>query len=87
MKVAVWDTYVKRQDGIIMHFDILVPDKMVDVTKIFNYGKEYLASKPFKSGELSTKECNFCHIEQATQQVVDGIQKKDYYIIEMENCD
>ncbi|HCM77184.1 MAG TPA: DUF2024 domain-containing protein, partial [Cytophagales bacterium] len=25
MKVAVWDTYVMREDGHPMHFDILVP--------------------------------------------------------------
>jgi len=26
MKVSVWDTYVPREDGLTMHFDVLVPD-------------------------------------------------------------
>lgn len=26
MKVAVWDTYVKKKNGTIMNFDIMVPD-------------------------------------------------------------
>ena len=26
MQVAVWDTYVTKKDGSIMHFDIIAPD-------------------------------------------------------------
>jgi len=26
MKVVVWDTYVTRKDGRIMHFDVIVKD-------------------------------------------------------------
>ncbi len=39
MKVAVWDTYVSRKDGLTMHFDILVPSALTDEAKIFNFGK------------------------------------------------
>ncbi len=86
MKIAVWDTYVKRKDGLIMHFDILVPSEMTNETNIFNFGLDYLKNKPFKNGELSSKECVFCHIEEATQSMIDEIKRKGYYIIEMENC-
>ena len=30
MKIAVWDTYVTKNDGQIMHFDILAPDDIKD---------------------------------------------------------
>lgn len=30
MKVAVWDTYVTKKDGTIMHFDIMVPEQIRD---------------------------------------------------------
>ena len=86
MKVAVWDTYVKRKDGLIMHFDILVPSSLIDESKILDFGKIYLKSKPFKSESLTTKECQFCHIEEATQSIIEEIRNKGYYIIEMENC-
>jgi len=86
MKVSVWDTYVKRQDGLLMHFDIVVPSTEVNKTKIFNFGTIYLQQKAFKTGKLSTKECTFCHIENATQSIINEIQKKGFYIIEMENC-
>ena len=65
MKVSVWDTYVKRESGLIMHLDILVNSKLTDETKIFNFGKNYLKSKSFNSEELTSKKCVFCHIENA----------------------
>ena len=86
MKVAVWDTYVERKGKAIMHFDILVPDTLTDESQIFSYGHNYLSVKPFETGKLSTSECRFCHIEEATEQMVSEISKKGYAIIEMENC-
>jgi len=86
MKVSVWDTYVKRENGLIMHFDILVDSKLSDETKIFDFGRNYLKNKPFKSEELTSKECKFCHIEEASELIVNEIETKGYYIIEMENC-
>jgi len=86
MKVSVWDTYVKRNDGKVMHFDILVPSELKDEKQVFNFGKIYLSAKPFEVGSLTTKECNFCHIEEATEEVVHEIKEKGFYILEMENC-
>lgn len=86
MKISVWDTYVKRSDGAIMHFDILVPSELKDEQAIFNFGLNYLEAKPFQTKQLTVKECRFCHIEQATEEMVAVIEEKGYTIIEMENC-
>ncbi len=86
MRVAVWDTYVRRKDGPVMHFDILVPSDLKNEKEIFAFGKEYLKTKPFTTGNLSAQECRFCHMESAPNAVVDEINQKGYYIIEMENC-
>jgi hypothetical protein len=86
MKVAVWDTYVLREDGNLMHFDILVPNHVTDEETIFNYGKTYLKAKPFKTGKLTSSECQFCHIEQATEAIINNIEKVGFHIIEMEHC-
>ncbi|MEN8187762.1 MAG: DUF2024 family protein [Bacteroidota bacterium] len=86
MKVSVWDTYVKREGSKIMHFDILVPSELKDEKTIFDYGKEFLKSKSFHTGELSSKECTFCHIEQATDEMINQIKRKGFFILEMENC-
>ncbi|PRX57842.1 DUF2024 family protein [Flagellimonas meridianipacifica] len=86
MEVSVWDTYVPREDGKVMHFDILVPSDLKDTNTIFGFGKEYLTSKSFKTGKLSSEECRFCHMQSAPPGVVEGIQLDGYFIIEMENC-
>ena len=86
MKVSVWDTYVQRKDGLLMHFDILVPSAITDEKTIFGFGKQYLKTKPFRTKHLSAKECRFCHMEHAPAQVEEQIQSYGYYIIEMENC-
>jgi len=86
MKVSVFDTYVKRTGGKTMHFDILVPEHLNDEEKVFEYGRKYLIEKPFKTGDLSTKECLFCHIELAGPHIADSIIKKGYHIVELLNC-
>ena len=86
MKVAVWDTYVIRKDGQVMHFDILVPADVRNEETIFTFGKDYLQSKNEAGQVLSANECQFCHVEQATEEMVTGIQQKGYYIVEMQNC-
>lgn len=86
MKVAVWDTYVTKTDGTIMHFDIIAPAEMKDTAVIYNYGKEYLKSKGQEGQPLSSKECRLCHFETVRPQWESDIKKNGYYIYEMENC-
>lgn len=87
MKVSVFDTYVERKDGRVMHFDILVPEGEKDVDKIFGFGREYLAQREQEGQPLTSSECRFCHIEEAGPDVVDSIGRFGYHIVEMENCD
>lgn len=87
MKVAVWDTYVLRSDGRKMHFDIIVPEELKEAQLIFEYGHHYLQEKFVSNELLTSKECEFCHIENATEQMNKDIELKGFHIIEMENCD
>ena len=86
MKIAVWDTYVTRKDGKVMHFDILVDEKLKDEKVIFDYGKNYLKSIMQEGQPLTSKECNFCHIDKASEEVEQQILNSGFTIIEMENC-
>ncbi len=45
MKISVYDTYVKRPDGLRMHFDILVPSDLSNQETVLKFGKTYLAAK------------------------------------------
>ncbi|MFD1630079.1 DUF2024 family protein [Pseudopedobacter beijingensis] len=87
MQVAVWDTYVTKKDGTIMHFDIIAPTEIRDAAVIYNYGKEYLKTKGLENTSLTSKECLFCHIETAKPQWEKDIRQKGYFIYEMENCE
>lgn len=87
MKVAVWDTYINKKDGSVMHFDIIAPSHMKDENIIISFGKDYLQSKNQQDLTLTTKECSFCHIEQATIEMIRSIEQKGYYILEMQNCE
>ncbi|AMO20995.1 DUF2024 family protein [Flavobacterium columnare] len=87
MKVAVWDTYVTKKEGDVMHFDIIVPQEIVtNPAIIYNYGKEYLKTKGQEGQKLASEECKFCHIDSLEPQWEEEIHKKGYFIIEMENC-
>ena len=87
IKISVWDTYVLREDGRRMHFDILVPDDLKEDRTVFGYGMDYLKSKSLNSTRLTAQECRFCHIEYATDAMAERIKKQGYAILEMENCD
>lgn len=86
MKVSVYDTYVTKKDGNVMHFDILVPHNLGDEEKIYGFGQTYLQAKGQAGQPLSTKECRFCHIEEASPEVVEDISRQGYSIIEMQGC-
>lgn len=86
MKVAVWDTYVTKKDGSVMHFDIIAPSSVKDTTVIYEYGRAYLKTKEQEVQSLTSKECKFCHVETVRPQWEMEIKKKGYFILEMENC-
>ncbi len=86
MKVAVWDTYVPKPDGTTMNFDIIVPETETNPEVIYGYGKAYLESKAMRNYPLASNHCSFCHIEKATDAMVDSIKQQGYYILELKNC-
>lgn len=86
MQVAVWDTYVTKKDGTIMHFDIIAPEGIEDAETIYAYGRAYLKTKGEEGQPLSSEECTFCHIESLQPKHEEEIKRNGYYIVEMENC-
>jgi Domain of unknown function (DUF2024) len=86
MKVAVWDTYVLRNDGRQMHFDIIAPAEIEDPQVIYGFGQTFLAGKGEADQPLTAKQCQLCHLEAARPEWEATIAEKGYYIYEMENC-
>ncbi|WP_125720454.1 DUF2024 family protein [Flavobacterium ustbae] len=86
MKVAIWDTYVQKKDGSVMHFDIIVPHFVTDELVIIDKGKLYLSKKGQEGQPLTSKECHYCHMGIATDVMKSAINAQGYYILELENC-
>lgn len=87
MEVAVWDTYVRKKDGSVMHFDIIAPSVQRDTLVIHNYGRDYLRTKGQEGQPLTAKECRFCHVREVRPQWQEEIREKGYFILEMEGCE
>jgi hypothetical protein len=87
MEVAVWDTYVTRKDGRVMHFDIIAPSGQRDASVIHGYGREYLRTKGEDGQPLSANECRFCHVRALRPAWEASIREQGYFILEMEGCD
>ena len=85
-KVNVWDTYVTKANGEVMHFDIVAPIDVVDTNAIYKYGKDYLKTKGQEDQPLTAVQCSLCHMETIRPLWQDEIDEKGYFIIEMEGC-
>ena len=85
MKVAVYDTYVPKNNGGIMHFDIIVPDGS-SYEQVIEFGKAYLKSAGEEGQSLSAKECEFCHTERASSAVKESIRAQGFHIVELDGC-
>ena len=53
--------------------------------EVLSFGKAYLSSIKEEGSVISSKECQFCHIEEPAQEILDSIEQKGYYILEMED--
>ena len=58
MEVAVWDTYVTRKDGKVMHFDIIVPADLTDEKIILAYGGSISRPKVRRANRLHPRRAN-----------------------------
>jgi hypothetical protein len=85
MECAVYDTYVERKDGGIMHFDVVVA-KNTSHEKAIEYGAKFLASVGQAGQPITANECQFCHIQEAPPIVAKEIEEKGFYIQRMEGC-
>lgn len=85
MKTSVFETYVKRKDGGLMHFDIIVPTQTSE-DSVRAFGREYLKTKGQEGQQLTARDCQFCHIEQASPEIEKQIGSYGYYILELQGC-
>jgi hypothetical protein len=84
MKAAVWDSYLKKANGNVLHFDVVVPDSSSETAIVYKYANEYLKSQGIDGAEINVKNCQFCHIETLTDRMRSDIESRGFHIIEMD---
>ncbi|NOT38128.1 MAG: DUF2024 family protein [Saprospiraceae bacterium] len=84
MKVAIWDTYITTASGLVIHIDIVIPEEVKNEAAIYEYGKTYLKSIS-ETGEIDADYCQYCHVEEPTEQMVDDINTQGFSIIRLED--
>ena len=85
MQCAVYDTYVRKKDGNVMHFDVVVESKTPH-EKAIEFGKKYLESVGEGELQMTQEECQFCHVQEAPPVVAKDIENRGYFIQKMEGC-
>jgi hypothetical protein len=85
MECAVYDTYVTKKDGEVMHFDVVV-EANTPHEKAIEYGRKYLESVGQEGQKMTQEECQFCHVQEAPPTVKRDIESTGYYIQKMEGC-
>jgi hypothetical protein len=85
MECAVYDSYITKKDGRIMHLDVVV-DASTPHEKAIEYGKQYLSATGQGGQEMTQEECQFCHTQEAPPFVERAIEQMDYWIQKMEGC-
>lgn len=85
MNCDVFDTYVTRPDGQLLHFDVIVPSGTLPAAALV-FGQAYLASVGVTDSQVTADRCRFCHVEQATPEMMQAIAEQGYFIVPMEGC-
>ena len=83
MRVAVFDTYFVKKNGMIRHFEIIVPEDQ-SYEKVIQYGLEYLKRGGQEDQPLTTKECLFWHVEAASEGLEKTIKENGHCTYEIE---
>lgn len=84
-KVGVWEAYAHKKDGSVIHFDIVVPADFNDEDKIFEFGQHYLKTVDQPDASLNATRCQFCHIEETSTEISEAIERRGFYILEMDD--
>jgi hypothetical protein len=82
MKVAVYDTHVMKKDGGTMQFDVIVPQGESH-DRVLGFGREHLKTVGQEGQNLPAKECEFCHVEPASEEIEQAINQRGYYVKEL----
>lgn len=85
MEIDVYDTYVKANNGKIIHFDVLLQSGKGKETAL-KFARDFLEKIGEPADSLKQERCNYCHSENANGELQEYIEEYEHFILQMENC-
>ena len=85
MDCAVYDTYVEKKDGKVMHFDVIV-EKSTPHDRAIEYGKSYLEKCRPRRPKHDPGRMPILSYSKAPDAVEKEISSNGFYIQKMEGC-
>ncbi len=85
MRLAIWDTYVSRDDGSVLHFDVVVPESHSNWAEVLKAACGYAAGRGIPDVRVTAEECRFCHWEDPDPVHLDAINEHGFAIIPLED--
>ncbi|WP_346882652.1 DUF2024 family protein [uncultured Algibacter sp.] len=85
MKISIWDIKASSEDGMIMHFDIIVPINITNEKVVSTYANDYLKKNFFSTSQLTSSKCSFCQIESRSPHIIGQIHNTGYGVDEVKN--
>ena len=76
---SVFETNKSKNSNVIV-------EKNTSHEKAIEYGTKFLTSVGQEGQSMTANECQFCHIQQAPQNVEKDIKEQGFYIQKMEGC-
>ena len=84
MDFHVFDTYVKANDGHIMHFDVITDKR--ETEKAIEYARKWLTTVGEGEAKVTLEECRFCHTESAPEEIEIEIMTEGFFISKIDGC-
>lgn len=84
MEVQVYDTHVRTHDGRYLHFDVLV--EAANASRARSFARQWLASRGIDDADIAQGQCDFCHREAATPEVLEAIARQGHFILPLQDC-
>jgi len=85
MEIEVYDTYATSEKGIKIHFDVMLAIGG-NAGHASSYAQDFIKIITESLDFIKLDSCKFCHIEEATTNVSEKVEKDGYCIVPIENC-
>ena len=85
MEIEVYDTYARSEEGLKIHFDVMLPIGGDEATAQ-DKAREFIEKISETVNPVQLESCRFCHTETAKPEVGERVEQEGYCIVPIENC-